>query len=242
MSTLSLDNARVPSVWGRNAAGQSVSRMAVRQGRPWSDNAWSPDAPEQVGHCILCQSLGYASKFDRLRSVTQMLRDDRNCTLQAYDFTPAQHVLTPAKRQCCCALQIQAEWAEAQLLGLAAAQPAGSMTGSTSGGSQKGRTGNCSGPSSSTNGRRPLAQSNGSAPAASNGANGSSLTAGFAAGSGSVDRAPTEQAANACRDGAARGASPQPAQHSKGAHPALCELWTPAISHFVSACGDLLQC
>lgn len=48
MSTLSLDNARAPAVGGRNAAGQSISRMAVRQGRPLSGNAWSPDAPEQV--------------------------------------------------------------------------------------------------------------------------------------------------------------------------------------------------
>lgn len=51
VSTLSLDDARTPAVWGRNAGSQSVSRMAVRQGRPWSDNAWSPDAPEQVSCC-----------------------------------------------------------------------------------------------------------------------------------------------------------------------------------------------
>lgn len=48
VSTLSLDDARASAVWGRNAGSQSVSRMAVRQGRPWSDNAWSPDAPEQI--------------------------------------------------------------------------------------------------------------------------------------------------------------------------------------------------
>ena len=53
-STLPLEDAQVPSGWGRNASGGSVSRMAVRQGQPWSDSTWSPDAAEQVHSLALC--------------------------------------------------------------------------------------------------------------------------------------------------------------------------------------------
>lgn len=61
-STLPLDNAGAASVWGSNATNQSVSRIAIRRGRPWSENDWSPDAPEQARHrccrCCVCCSIG----------------------------------------------------------------------------------------------------------------------------------------------------------------------------------------
>jgi hypothetical protein len=47
-STVPLANTQVSSGWGRNAPDGAISRMAVRQGQPWSDSAWSPDTAEQV--------------------------------------------------------------------------------------------------------------------------------------------------------------------------------------------------